>query len=415
VDNPVGCGTLSNPWQNFQFPLAVGASECSAATAGKNNNPFPGIQAFPAGALWIVLPPNWKPEYVTNWNASYQIEFAKDWLFSASYLGNKTTHASVGVDINYPETNFQSPSGNPNVCATFSGGCGTGNENARRVLALAAAASGKPDLIASAAQYGILTTIDDGANANYNGLLLTVRHRFAHGFTLLSNYTWSHCFDYFEFSGDVTGTAYTNQVSRKADYGSCGTIDIRSILHNSLIVESPFHGTGWKGYLLGHWQGSTTISAQSGLPINVTTGVDSASVGEGTQRANVVPGVNPYVPRTLITSGANVGKVQFLNPAAFTQIAAGSGTLGNVGRNTLRAPGAVNIDASISRTFDIHERLNLEFRAEAFNLINHWNPTAPGSGLNSTGFGTVGTAPSPGLIPSIFDPRVMQFALKLHW
>jgi hypothetical protein len=417
VDNTAGCGTLSNPWANFQFPLAAGASECTAATFGKNNNPFPGVQAFPANALWIVLPPNWKPEYVINWNASYQIEFAKDWLFSASYIGNKTTHASLGVDINYPETNFQNPTNNAAFCSTFSGGCTTGNENNRRVLAVAAAASGKPDLITSAGQYGILVSIDDGANANYNGLLLTVRHRFAHGFTLLSNYTWSHCLDYAEFSGDVSATAYVNQISRAADYGSCGTIDIRSIMHNSLIVQSPFHGGGWKGYSLGHWQLSTTISAQSGLPLNVTTGVDSADEGEGSQRGNVVAGGNPYVARNLITTGANAGKVQFFAPVgvAFTQIAAGAGVLGNVGRNTLRAPGAVNIDASLSRIFDIHERLNLEFRAEAFNLINHWNPTAPGTALNSSGFGVVGTAPSPGLIPSIYDPRVMQFALKLHW
>ena len=233
--------------------------------------------------------------------------------------------------------------------------------------------------------------------------------------------------DYAEFQGDVAATFYVNQISRAADYGSCGTIDIRHIMHNSLIVESPYHGTGWKGYLLGHWQGSTTISAQSGLPINVTSGVDSSLTGEGTQRVNIVPGVNPYLDGSEITTGANTGKFQFLNPAAFQQLNAGgtncttntacalSGVLGTVGRNTLRAPGAINIDASISRIFDIHERLNLEFRAEAFNLINHWNPTAPGSGLNSSSFGTVGSAPAPGLIPSIFDPRVMQFALKLHW
>jgi hypothetical protein len=176
------------------------------------------------------------------------------------------------------------------------------------------------------------------------------------------------------------------------------------------------------------------ISAQSGLPINVTSGVDSSLTGEGSQRVNVVPGVDPYLNGAEITSGGNVGKFAFLNPAAFVELSAAggiggtacsgptppstcalTGILGNVGRDNLRAPGAINCDASISRIFDIHERLNMEFRAEAFNFINHWNPTAPGSGLNSTSFGTVGSAPVPGLIPSIYDPRVMQFALKFHW
>ncbi len=151
VDNTAGCGTLSNPWLNYQFPLATGASECSAATFNKNNNPFPGIQTFPAGSLWIVLPPNWKPEYVVNWNASYQIEFAKDWLFSASYLGNKTTHASLGVDINYPETNLQIRQATRISALLFRPrDARPVTRNARRVLALAAAASGKADLITSA-------------------------------------------------------------------------------------------------------------------------------------------------------------------------------------------------------------------------------------------------------------------------
>jgi hypothetical protein len=419
VDNSLGCGTLSNPWLNYSFPNTAGAINCSAATKGFNNDPFPNIQTFPGGSLWIVLPQNWKPEYVMEWNASYQLEFAKDWLFSASYIGNKTTHESLGVDLNYPETNFANPSSNPNICATFTGGCtsATANENSRRVLTLLAAASGKPDLVTSAAQVGTLVTVDSGANANYNGMLISVRHRLAHGFTLLSNYTLSRCMDYGEFSGDVTSSAYVSQVSRGPDYGPCGTIDIRNVLHNTLIVDSPIKGGGWKGQVLGHWQLAPSISAQSGLPINVTTGVDSSDTNEGAQRGNLVPGGNPYVAETEITSGGNTGKFQFLAPVgvAFTQITAGTGALGTIPRNYLRAPGAVNCDVSISRYFNIWERLNLEFRFEAFNFINHWNPTAPGSGLSSSSFGTVGSAPSSGLIPSLYDPRVIQFAFKFHW
>jgi hypothetical protein len=223
--------------------------------------------------------------------------------------------------------------------------------------------------------------------------------------------------DYGEFSGDVTSSAYVSQVSRGPDYGPCGTIDIRNVLHNTLIVDSPIKGGGWKGQVLGHWQLAPSISAQSGLPINVTTGVDSSDTNEGSQRGNLVPGGNPYVAETEITSGGNTGKFQFLAPVgvAFTQIAAGTGVLGNIPRNYLRAPGAVNCDVSISRYFNIWERLNLEFRFEAFNFINHWNPTAPGSGLSSSSFGTVGSAPSSGLIPSLYDPRVIQFAFKFHW
>jgi hypothetical protein len=139
--------------------------------------------------------------------------------------------------------------------------------------------------------------------------------------------------------------------------------------------------------------------------------VDSSDTNEGAQRPNAVIGVDPYVTRTELANG----KFQFYTAGAYTQIAAGLGQLGDVGRNSLRAPGAVNCDLSIVRYFQLHERLNLEFRAEAFNIINHWNPGAPGSGVNSSSFGTVGSAAPSSLIPSITDPRVMQFALKLHW
>jgi hypothetical protein len=104
--------------------------------------------------------------------------------------------------------------------------------------------------------------------------------------------------------------------------------------------------------------------------------------------------------------------LQYLNPAAFAQNA--SGTFGSLGRNVIRYPGALNFDASLSRVFQLKERLKLEARAEAFNLINHTNFTAYSAnaygglvgGLNSSTFGQ---------IQSASDPRIWQFALKMHF
>jgi hypothetical protein len=90
-----------------------------------------------------------------------------------------------------------------------------------------------------------------------------------------------------------------------------------------------------------------------------------------------------------------------LNAAAFQQPALG--TLGNVGRNTVVGPSNWQLDAAISRVFQVRESQRLEFRAEAFNLTNSFRSTNPVSALNNGSFGRIQGAR---------DPRIMQFALK---
>ena len=93
-----------------------------------------------------------------------------NWLASTTYLGNKTTHVLTAQDIN-PGQFIQGS---------------TANLNSRRRLFLQ-----NPTL---GAAYGPLVQSDPNGNANYNGLLLSIQHRFGNGFTWLTNYTWSHWF-----------------------------------------------------------------------------------------------------------------------------------------------------------------------------------------------------------------------------
>jgi hypothetical protein len=82
-------------------------------------------------------------------------------------------------------------------------------------------------------------------------------------------------------------------------------------------------------------------------------------------------------------------------------------------------PGTFNIDMAISRSFPIREQKRIEFRFEAFNAINHFNPSigVPGTtaGINSSNFGRQSGATTPGFVPSAFDPRILQLGLKVHW
>jgi len=107
------------------------------------------------------------------------------------------------------------------------------------------------------------------------------------------------------------------------------------------------------------------------------------------------------------------------NKAAFAPPPTGTVSFGNIGRAFLRSPGTFNIDMAVTRMFPIHEQKQIEFRFEAFNAINHFNPSigVPGTtaGWNSSNFGRQSGASTPGFIPSPFDPRILQFGFKVHW
>jgi hypothetical protein len=472
------CGTLSHPWEYYTASGCSGTITGNAlnsgvitGTASANPNtylgPFPAVHDFPSGALWVVIPPHVKPTYVEEWTASYQYQFANDWVVTFSYLGNKATHLPLGESINFSETPLESIGSIPaaDTCsipsATATGTvCSNGNEQIRRYLNILAGCTTTScttdgvNELSGQMEYGT-----DSNNSNYNALLATMQHRFAHGFTWNANYTYSHCFDDGEAQGDLNGnTFYENQLNPALNYGNC-SFDIRNMFNTS-VVASTAAKHGLKGELLGGWQVAPSIRVVSGLPTNFTIGDNTLTGGSaqatfedfttgcgaaGAYSHNLNAGyswfnqscflesaytsakataselVNPVYTNTAVCtpaagSACTAGQVITIVSSATT----GSGQFGNIARNYLRAPGAFNFDMSISRFFPIHESIQAEFRFDAFNVFNHWNPQAPsgGSPTGTTGsqtYGYITGAATSGIIPTQTDPRVLQFALKLHW
>ena len=109
--------------------------------------------------------------------------------------------------------------------------------------------------------------------------------------------------------------------------------------------------------------------------------------------------------------------VQWLNPAALQPNALGA--FGTVGRNALRGPHTVNFDVAVSRIFRIRERYSVQARADAFNVLNHTNFAGAISPAGTvTGYSTLSTnmsASTFGRVQSAFDPRIVQFSLKLYF
>jgi hypothetical protein len=179
--------------------------------------------------------------------------------------------------------------------------------------------------------------------------------------------------------------------------------DIAHTLNAQVVVQLPF-GRG-RAYLssmnrgldavLGGWQYAGLIHVRSGTRFDVTSGVSLLNNGQG-NRAN------------RICSGAisNPTPNMWFNPSCFVDNTVPD-TYGNSGINPLYADGLQQLDSSLSKTFNITERINLQFRVDVFNTFNHTNFAAPDSGVGDGSEGQV--------FSTAVDQRRMQFGLRLHF
>jgi hypothetical protein len=121
--------------------------------------------------------------------------------------------------------------------------------------------------------------------------------------------------------------------------------------------------------LAGNWQLSGIETLQSGLPF--TPQLSYNPTNDGDSRNLVRPSWNPNFTGRVILGGPNA----YFNPAAFIQPLAG--THGNAGRNILQGAGLATTDFSLAEKMALSERVNLQFRAEFFNLFNRVNFNTP--------------------------------------
>jgi hypothetical protein len=226
--------------------------------------------------------------------------------------------------------------------------------------------------------------------------------------TAQANYTWSHCIgDLANPELGVAGSLFMIPGNRRADRSNCAIGDRRHIFNLSVVYQTPkLTGGAWR-LLVNDWQISGIVRLQTGPYFGITTGQDIALTGQTAyERPNQIL-ADPYTPVKPLYA--------YLNRAAFQQ--PDTGTYGNMGANNLLAPGFVQIDMGLVRTFPIKERTNIQFRAEAFNLPNHVNPDAcliaGGSvATTCTAMSTAINSPTFGQILAAKDPRILQLALK---
>jgi len=353
--------TLTNPTAPFSNPWL----------GYPGGNPFPGAAIFPVGGTYVTIPPDVHAMYMMQWNLSYQRQFGENWLATVNYLGNRTNHILGAHEINP---------------AVYGPGATTSNTAARRVLTLLNPTQG--------ALYSSIVQTEDGNNASYNGLLLSLNHRFSHHFTALVNYTWSHCISTYDFGGELAGNNYQNPNNRAAERGSCN-FDRRQIFNVSMVALSSGFGSGFAKKLTEGWQFAPIVNAYSGQPMTPTDGgTDISLTAVGADRPDVVVAGSVY-QRT---------QASWFTQTAFQRQAAG--TYGNAGRDSIVVPGSFNFDMALSREFQMRERYRLQVRGDFFNILNHPNWGAPSLSITSGTFGQ---------ITSFSSPRIIQMSMKFFF
>lgn len=369
VNNRVGAAepfirllSLSGPLQ-MSDPFNGGTIFDPTPTAPSTNFVFDPYSNFSLQA------PNMPTPYMQNWNAILEQQIGST-LLRIGYVGSKGTHLLTGTQIN---------------AGVYAPGATTTNINARRPY--------QP--------IGTLTYDTDTAWSRYNSLQVTVQKRMSHGFSILGNYTWGKSIDI--VSGamgntDTSGPDPSNPLKNKG----VSDFDIRHRMVVSGIWELPSlrgHNAIVRG-VLGGWQTNYIFSNRTGVNDTVLSGSDNAASGVAGQFADVVPGQLQYLPKGRSKSD-RIAK--WFNTSAFTANAVG--TPGNSSRNIIRDPAStLNLNFSLFKKFPIYHESTLQFRAEAFNLLNHANLGAPNLTVNSANYGKITTAS---------DPRIMQLALRL--
>ena len=407
---------FSEPW------LLGGTGYGCNQVGGTDQSPFPqpvvptpATAVFPAQGEWIVINSPYKVPDTLQWTLSVQHQFGHGWQVQVDYIGNHTNNMPVGTEIDPAiyTPGVWGPNGTgcgpvviagPSAVAAKTVGGGkvgtncstTGNQAARWALSEAEPTYG--NLYAGGSSNGMIL-VNNIAYANYNGMVATLQHRLSSTFVMLTNYTWSHCLNIADASGDWSSTPLENPYNLRQDYGRCGS-DYRNVFNTSVVYTTKFPLQGIAKWVVNDWEIAPLLHITSGAPINVTSGQDISLTNTGNDRPNVVPGVKQKTGVTLQggQAAASVATRAWLNLNAFcgsTTTAnpctnpVAAGTFGNIARNAISGPMLFQNDAQISRLFPIKERINIQARLEAFNFLNHPSFDNPGgsSAGNSTASG----------------------------
>jgi hypothetical protein len=405
----------------------------------------------------VAISPKLRQPLAQNFALSLERQLGQNFLFQVAYAGNMSTRLYERLNMN-PRKGWliESPCQEPPSSSPCALQKSRVNPNRREI-----------------------TSVGNGARSSYHSLQVSATKRYAHpgifhGLALTGSYTWSHMID---TTSEIFGPEVRRVRSFRTLRQEAGAVEIITPFAQdpnnphaaergnssfdrrhrgsvSFLWSLPEPGSGARKGLFGGWSLGGVVSAQTGQPFSPLNSFgactdangdgilsnDRPSVGNPLAPLNSValvadPNCISIAPTAQFATGYKDAKGNPIDPstAHFVQVPlglapgtpfrVGSSTFiaGNAGRNILIGPRLINLDISVLKNFRIHERATLQFRVEAYDLLNRANPGVPLGNVYSAGaqnvpalaFGSVVPSPTParvsGLIPEnsldAFDAR----------
>jgi hypothetical protein len=322
--------------------------------------------------------PNLKLPYTMQWNSAIEQGLGSGQTLTASYVG------AGGRKLLGQFDSFPNQLGNPNFAPS---------------------------------PFGVLLLTQNRGSSGYNALQVQYRKNLSQGLQMLASYTWSHSID-----NASSNLLLFNLLRGSSDF------DIRHNFQAALTYDVPGNYSSPVAVaLLQHWGVDARISARSALPVDIIGAqtIDPVTRQFLSYNADVVPSQQIYV-RSLQACPATVGVTnapppggRLINICAFQ--AAPPGVEGDAGRNSARGFDAVQANLALRRDFPIHERLHLQFRAEAFNIFNHPifssinNQLSYGAEFFGYASATLNRQGGQNALYQSGGPRSLQIALRLQF
>ena len=312
--------------------------------------------------------------YIQSWNFIIEHKLPAQVVTSVGYVGTASVNGFAFLDVNAS----QIP--------------GSGN-------------GGRP-LYTAFGRTAITRQFDGRTHSNYHSLQSTINRRFTGGLFLKGAYTYSHAIDMATY-GDWTAFSW-NAPSVFSRNRASATNNIPHTFQLGFVYEAPFgSGKKWANSgvskaVLGGWQTNGIFSAYQGRQFTLSASGAALNMPGNAQTPDQI--------KPVVDTLGNVGDDgTWFDTTAFARPT--GVRFGTVGRNTMRGPGVVNMDLSLFRTFKIVERVNLQFRAEAFNLGNTPHFANPNGNANSSNFGKILSTQS--AADAVGRSREMRLGLRL--
>jgi Carboxypeptidase regulatory-like domain len=382
---------------------------CSAESTLKQ----PDCAIYTAGGL----DPNMHTPTTQQWTLEIERSITSDLAIQLGYVGHQSYHLATALDMNTIR---------PVVCDNPAGCLSGGTLAARFQVRVPQGMEYVPvgprpnPYIGSTNSWYYLGT------ASYHAANISLTQRSRGGLSFKTNYTWGKIIDINSAllgpSADNEPATLLNRYNPRINRG-IASYSLKHQFNANFSYALPFgngktfgsSATGFVDKLIGGWQWNGIFNAQGGFPFTPTVGINQSGNGDG--RIPDIPSLNPNFKGPIILGVDEFKKTgRYFDPNAF--VAPLAGTFGNISRGMFRGPGYVNLDTSLFKRIPFSERVNLQFRVEAFNVLNHPNFNTPIAG--AVVFDSSDVSKYSGSAGAITETtkgneRQIQFALRLEF